>query len=247
MKSTSDSIVLYGKINVLDNNFPALNGFLAINDSVRVNSDFETGNYMVHLTEGTYKIVANSYGGYLPVMIDTILLAKKDSVNIDFRLGYYEHFDGVKKYINPLKNGYHKEYYSNGEIKEECYFKRGFKHGECISYNTFGNKRSEGEYYKNLMEGEWIFYNESGRLNSKVNFIHSTKNGKSEDYFDNGNVKEVEFLKNGLFDGENIEYYESGEIKAKRYYHNDKACGVWIWYNRDGTIEKRKEMDNNCP
>jgi len=246
-KSVSDSNLVYGRITELENDMPAVSGFLTINDSIRIFSDFETGNYIVHLFEGTYKIVANSYGGYLPVMLDSITLEKNDSIRLDFFLGYYVHYDGVKRYVNPLKNGYHKEYYSNGSIKEECHFLRGLKHGICISYNIFGNKQYEGKYYKNFMEGEWIFYNESGQIRSNVNFIKSTKNGKSLEYFDNGSVKEVEYFKNGLLEGENIEYYETGEIKAKRYYHKDKACGIWYWYNKNGTIEKQKEMNNNCP
>ena len=138
-----------------------------------------------------------------------------------------ELYDEYGKHIVNKGNGIYKEYYENGQKKQEGIYINGeylLKNwwtetgeqsiidgtGYQIIKNDKGIKISEGKYENSKQEGIWKYYSEQGVLLGKVNF------------------------KDGKLDGESKYYYESGEIYSEGNFANNEQDDLWIWYSRNG-------------
>ncbi len=94
---------------------------------------------------------------------------------------------------------YVKNYYSNGNLKEEGWSLNSEKEAYWFFYNENGKKISEGHYVQNQKSNWWIFYDEKGKV-----------------------IKKSEFSDNKL-NGFTIIYKKSKIIRAEKYSMNKKT------------------------
>ena len=112
---------------------------------------------------------------------------------------------------------YHKEYYKNGQLKEEgwllnndkidywkFYYKNGnlkkeghFSTNKPIKYWYFytekGIKKSEGHFVKGQKTNWWLFYDASEKINHKCQMKHNQKNGYCLMYKDEKLISAAKF------------------------------------------------------
>jgi antitoxin component YwqK of YwqJK toxin-antitoxin module len=136
--------------------------------------------------------------------------------------------------------------------------KEGYREGYWKDLYSSGNVKNEGNYINNLKEGKWVYYFENGKIEQTGNFKNGKEYGIWKWYFNNGNIwKEEEFL-NGKMDGKYVEYdilqnvivdgnFIEGEkegdwstkindYSAKGKYVSDLRDGVWKYYYDDNSI-----------
>lgn len=110
-------------------------------------------------------------------------------------------------------------YYRNGSLKEKYEFfvndetKLVF-HGDYKEYYSNGNLKKQGTFKKGYKSGEWIFYYENGIVESRRIFDSNNygySEGKQIFYYDNGNVFKIENYNRGVF--QSIKKYENGEYE----------------------------------
>ena len=85
---------------------------------------------------------------------------------------------GVFKMKNPkpLPNSPQKDYFENGKLASNVFYKNGLKHGHAEYYYENGTLKSHGSYNQNLRSGKWTFFNENGEVLNKIKF----KNGQAK-------------------------------------------------------------------
>ena len=95
-------------------------------------------------------------------------------------------------------DGYRREYYKNGNLKEE---------GNLI------NGKPKGLYKE---------YDETGKLQRELNFINGNPEGLIKDYYETGEIKEEWFIKDGVRHGNHKSYSISGELTQESNWKNGK-------------------------
>src|SRR5688572_18052539 len=75
-------------------------------------------------------------------------------------------------YSKGKKNGYWKQFYSNGILKTDAHFINDTLQGKTIYYHETGKKQMEGVYVDALRDGEFFIYDESGKL---IDTLHYKK------------------------------------------------------------------------
>lgn len=88
-----------------------------------------------------------------------------------------------------IKNGFHKDYYPNGMIKELSFYKGGKKDSVDILYDSIG--KMEFKYFnKNgQLDGSYFKFYDNGNVEYVLNFFEGKKNGPGSGYFPNGIIR----------------------------------------------------------
>jgi antitoxin component YwqK of YwqJK toxin-antitoxin module len=117
---------------------------------------------------------------------------------------------------------------SSGIIDRE-----GNKKGDWRDYYRDGNIRDEGRYVNNLREGKWIFYFQEGSVEQVGFYKNGLENGEWIRYYKDGNVYIQENYFNGKEDGIYSEYDEAGNIITQGGYIEGEKESEWILHVND--------------
>lgn len=158
-----------------------------------------------------------------------------------------------------LKQGYWKNYYSNGKLKYCGFFKddkpvgelkRYFESGNLKAIMNFDNSGSYSEikmFYENgtlaahgyycgsKKDSLWKYYSYYDKtLISDEFYIKGVKNGLSHKYYSNGNITEKTEWKNNIKNGVWEQYYQDNSLRLKGMYNNGKLSGDYFVYYPNG-------------
>ena len=132
------------------------------------------------------------------------------------------------------KDGFWKEYYRNGKLKEEGNYIVGAKDGFWKAYYDNGNLASEGTYKDGKPDGLWKEYYYDGELKSEKNYKNGQKDGVFKTYGSKGHPLEDGQYKDDKQDGLWKYYDSSTDLKEEGYYKNGQKEGVWKSYYEKG-------------
>lgn len=212
------------------------------------------------------------------------LLVRKSEISIRNGRAYYQGYTftgimladgaGVKKigeYVDGLKNGTFKEYFSNGSIKteenyiygvpdgrfnewyqngkqkEEVYYTEGNLTGKMTKWDDSGFIISVCDYDNDLKYGDYLLYFPgTNNLQTKEKYQNDLLDGVCEYYDINGNVALICQYEQGLKNGKYQEFFSNGKIKKEmRYSRNIMADGMIVEYDSTGSILKDIQILNN--
>jgi hypothetical protein len=122
----------------------------------------------------------------------------------------YNEYGEIGFFKNGLREGIHKEWFRNGNLKDEISYSNGLKDGEFRYWDTSGQLLKEGHYFKNNLDG----------------FI--------KEWYHNGNIKLEVHYKNGEMHGLRTEWYKSGHKWSEQIMENGYVVSGKHFYN-DGT------------
>ena len=112
-----------------------------------------------------------------------------------------------------IPDGLHQEFYENGAVFIEEYYKDG------------------------KLEGLSKSFFEDGTLMTETLYKNGKKEGISKNYYRSGVVYQEQFFANDLLDGMSKVYYESGSIRLTVNYKDGIQNGELIAYTEDSKIE----------
>lgn len=116
----------------------------------------------------------------------------------------------VIRTVGKIPDGLVKEFFLDGAIREEVYYKDGKKEGVAKLYNK-----------KGIMRGEF-------------NFKNGKQDGLNRTYYPDGErLKEITF-KDGRLEGINREYAKDGRLLFEANFKDDKQDGLTTIYHPDG-------------
>ena len=70
------------------------------------------------------------------------------------------------------KEGRYEEWYANGQIKYDGYFKKGRRNGICSEWYPNGQKQAEERWKNGQLNGQTRYWRENGDLQYDLNFTH---------------------------------------------------------------------------
>ncbi len=130
---------------------------------------------------------------------------------------YYSQFNespvSETEYAFGKKNGLYRQYYDNGKIQEESWFKDNLKNGLSRWNNKSGQRLAEYNYKNGNFDGLQKTYYENDTLQSTSNYTGNQLSGESKEYFRNGKLKVSGNYLNGQKDGVWTEYDELGKVQ----------------------------------
>ena len=132
-----------------------------------------------------------------------------------------------------------REYYPNGQLKMECYYRLGELHGPSRFYNEQGVCLSESWFYLNQKEGKVIRSYGSGKIYSIERFLRGLIHGKQEFYYESGINKTIMNYDQGLLDGKVLLFWSHGKIKRECSFIKGKRDDFdRIWNERGVLIDE---------
>jgi antitoxin component YwqK of YwqJK toxin-antitoxin module len=112
-----------------------------------------------------------------------------------------------------LKQGVWKDFWANGDLREEVIYKNGKKEGLEIKWFDEPDCVEQESYYKNgLLDGPSVYYSKKCK----------------KDFFEN--------FKLGIKDGLELSYYPSGNVKAEGNYKKGNLDGYYKVYDKKGNF-----------
>lgn len=121
-----------------------------------------------------------------------------------------------------LKQGIWKEFWSNGDLKSEVFYKNNKKQGLEINWFDEPDCVELEAYYKDgMLDGPSIYYTKKCKKNVFQTF------------------------KNGLKEGLELEYYPNGHIKAEGKYKKGNLDGYYRVYDKNGVFAFESRSSDN--
>ncbi len=137
---------------------------------------------------------------------------------------YYGQFSEIPlsetEFVNGKKTGLFRQYYDNGKIQEESYFKEDLKNGFS----------------------KW--YNKNGRMIATYQYVNGNFDGVQKTYYENDTVSSVYYFKDNKLSGDSKEYYRNGKVKVAGKYIMGEKDGAWIEYDELGKTQKVTKFKN---
>ncbi|MDD4602380.1 MAG: hypothetical protein PHF97_01060 [Bacteroidales bacterium] len=151
----------------------------------------------------------------------------KIKISAMFRNGIPE---GIKREYDTLGRVQRSFLYQNGIIIGEGIVKDdGERDGYWKEFYSDGSLKSEGNYDQGKQTGEWKYYHSNGKTEQLGRFNKQGKPvGNWKWYFDSGKILKTESYHNGLHDGLSTTYDESGKVVEEGAYVNGKEDGEWF-------------------
>ena len=160
-----------------------------------------------------------------------------------------------------VKQGFWQEYYDNGKVKKEMYYKNGELDGPYKEYNEDGNLSLRLNYKNGIIAEEADSnsfdvdvvnkYDDNGNLIFTGTYRMGVPVGIHRQFDSLGNViNAMIYNENGIITGKGIItkegkregewnfFYEGGSVKAKGRYSNNLETGKWNYYTVDGKVEQ---------
>ncbi|MCC7301020.1 MAG: hypothetical protein IT233_00105 [Bacteroidia bacterium] len=129
-------------------------------------------------------------------------------------------------------------WYDNGQMKDEGYYKDGKNHGKFRAWHKNGNLSFESFHDSGLLQGKYVSYYENGQLRYEEIFVDGKKEGEGKYYSENGSLTHTTTYKDGKRHGPCKTYAKEGYLKNEGVYNNEQQDGTWITYNAQGKVEK---------
>ncbi len=168
-------------------------------------------------------------------------------------------------------SGEAKEFYPNGSVKMEAFFKNGIPQGTVKTYDKQGRLIASEEYKNGVKEGkakrfnfihnipteEEIFYkggllngprkvfSPSGKLLMSEEYKDGKRNGKIELFNSEGVIEVKAFYKNGKKHGKRIFYYETGTPMHEENFNNGLLEGERKTFAKNGALLIVENYKNN--
>ncbi|MFA8451689.1 MAG: toxin-antitoxin system YwqK family antitoxin [Bacteroidales bacterium] len=142
-----------------------------------------------------------------------------------------------------------KDYYSNGQVKNEVSYSGDQRHGLSKEYDKNGHITGGAVYYKGrltgkglitdngLKQGKWFELYADSTIRAEGQFIDDKRYGQWLFYYPNAKLEQRGLYDiNGNPDGKWMWYYSNGNIWRTEYFKNGMHDGSSIEYNPKGEI-----------
>lgn len=126
----------------------------------------------------------------------------------------------VVPYLNGIKSGLFKSFYSNGKLEEEGIYENGLKQGVWKTYFPDGSLKETGNYFNDEKDSVWTSFFDNGKISSTAEFKEGVVFGKLKYYDLSGLLAfQINFDEGGF---ESIQYEdEKGNLVVPVKINND--------------------------
>lgn len=168
----------------------------------------------------------------ISLLISCTLTTKRVTVNELAVTGGLEYYQG-----KPF-TGVAFEMWNENQLKLECGYKDGKKHGACKKYYENGQIELDCNYNNGLEDGAWKKYYENGQIALDCNYNNGVEDGAYKTYTKSGRL-EYDLKESGSY----VRYNEFGRISVEGY--DDDTVSWQKFYSESGQIETEKYINKN--
>ncbi len=154
---------------------------------------------------------------------------------------------------NYKKQGLHKWYYENGNLKKECFYKDDKRDGLYKQYYENGDIKEECFYKDDKSYGLYKEYYENGDIKEECFFKDGKRDGMDIIWSYRGDLMCLKIYKNDILKADCYFFYENGQTKYMNYYKKQiekikkngikkvKKKTIIVEYNQDGIIKSKSK------
>lgn len=163
----------------------------------------------------------STYFYHKPNTVEIEIEMKNGKRNGEFRR-YFENglLDTYCIYVNDSIEGLEVMYLPNGNKSQEFNYIHGRKNGIHKAYHIDGNIKIEGGFKDDMFDGKWTYYDERGVVVGEGTFQNG--NGEVTFYDKNGQPNRTTRYKNNKKEGAEVYYTPSGEIYREITFKKDR-------------------------
>lgn len=144
------------------------------------------------------------------------------------------------QYVDNLKEGVWKRYFSNGNLRSEITYSKNRPYGPYSIYYENGQLEEASTWHRNKNVGSFKRFYSNGQPQQEFYFADNGKrNGQQKYYYENGQLALDVHIQNGKEEGEFKRYFENGDLKEARKFEG----GVTL----DGTIKNYSKTGKAAP
>ena len=128
------------------------------------------------------------------------------------------------------------EFYENGRLKQETFYKQRKIEGPSRFYTEAGDLLSEAWFIEDQREGIYRQFYPSTALYSQQFYQNGQWHGRQEFYFENGSPHVMLHYEQGILEGAVTIYNPAGALIRELHYHEGKRHGVEHLWDNQGTL-----------
>ena len=133
---------------------------------------------------------------------------------------FYNENYAYQIYINSIANGWHKEYYENGQLFKQFRIKGSKKDSLYREWYSNGNQKFESNYINGIKYGPYKEWHSNGNQKLKCNYINGRKEGDFREWYNNGILRIQANYVNGEIDGLYKHWDSDGKNLTVYKYHS---------------------------
>ncbi|MBN8701472.1 MAG: toxin-antitoxin system YwqK family antitoxin [Bacteroidetes bacterium] len=183
----------------------------------------------------------------------------------EYKLGFTRKSERInRKDRDGLKQGVWKDFYDNGNLKNEGRYLNDKKDGYFKDYALNGSLLKVEKYTNGKLQEDapelkkvdiFTEYHPTGKLKFTGGYKDGVPEGVHRDYNDSGLIVSSKIYSDGVIIAEGImdekgnqqgiwkEYHTNGKIKAQGEYKDAKRVGEWVFYHPNGKVEQKGKYD----
>ncbi len=143
----------------------------------------------------------------------------------------------TRRYVDGWICGLNCTHYKNGELAEESYYSKGYRHGSAKSWYENGQIWELGTYKNGVCEGLFEEWHDNGQMSRRRTFANDLEDGEYKVWHSNGQLwASGTYAKGNEGDGEHNLWYATGQQHESRYYI-DGCCEEFKRWKVDGSLE----------
>ncbi len=140
------------------------------------------------------------------------------------------------------RNGFHKDYYRNGQLKNHGFYQGGSQEGVQYEYYKNGNPAVIYEKSLSTYHRKFLSFTKNGSLTSITNYHYGQQTGYTAYYgkkgTENHNLKII-----GEKENSKIKISANSNLVYTGFYYNGKQDGTWKFYDKNGKCSSIYEYE----
>lgn len=165
----------------------------------------------------------------------------------------------VGEYVNGLREGAWKEFWPNGQQKQDYEWSAGLKHGHELDWAENGTKVCDGRNERHLRAGTWTWWHDNGVPYQKTSYDeagkqhgpyewnledgsprargeywHGQRHGNWEWHHEPNHERMIRGHHRGSNHGEDAGWYPGGQLAYRRFFHRGQKHGQEQTFHPDG-------------
>jgi antitoxin component YwqK of YwqJK toxin-antitoxin module len=131
----------------------------------------------------------------------------------------------------------------NATLKEEAFYKNGFREGGYTQYHDNQFVASTVGYLQGKKEGQLLVIDDKGQVQERSTYHNDELDGVYIKY-NRSRIKETKVYSNGVLNGPVEKFYANNNIMERTTYKDGQLDGIARWYDQEGnlTIEYTYDM-----
>jgi antitoxin component YwqK of YwqJK toxin-antitoxin module len=168
------------------------------------------------------------------------------SKEIETRRDYYSNgqLREEVKYQNGEFHGLYRRWYKNGQLEFEWNFENGERHGLQRNWYKNGQLMCEVTYENGELHGLYRRWYDNGQLMWEENYENGKPHGLYRRWYDNGQLMWEENYENGELHGLQRGWYKNGQLEFEWNFENEERHGLQRRWHENGQLEREENYEN---